>query len=267
MRDFHETDGYADIEDLVLPHESIISHRVAYVGRDLTRLVQWTSHQQCPEFIPAEAPDEIRVADLVLDQGRHLAQHVVTGDMPAAVIHCLEAIQVHIKDDVNALFRVRRIDRFLQATFEFTAIDEPGQRIVSCLVAHLAGQSANFADVVKHHHRARNAITGATHWRRRDLDGMFMFAVAAYQQRTPSHVDPPAHRQAAFDRITEWSPVRLIDQREQFAELVPGRIVAIGPGHRFGGTIHVVDATLVVGSDDTFGNRLERILCLALAAT
>ncbi len=139
MRDFHETDGNADIENFVLPHEAIISHRVAYVGGNLSCLVQWAAHQQCAEFITAEAADEIRIADLVLDQRSHLAQHVVTRNMSAAVVDCLEAIEVHVEDDVNALFRMRRIDRFLQATFEFATIDEPGQRVVSCLVTHLAG--------------------------------------------------------------------------------------------------------------------------------
>ena len=103
-----------------------------------------------PKFIPAESADKIRVADLILDQGRHLTQQIVPGQMTAAIVHGFEPVQVHVKKHVNRFFGVRRIHGFLQAPLEFAAVYQAGQRIVCRLITHLAGQSANFADVMEY---------------------------------------------------------------------------------------------------------------------
>ena len=99
-------------------------------------------------------PDRVRVADRVLDEGRHLAQHVVAGGVAAGVVDRLEAVEVEIAQRVHHVAGLRGIDGFLQAALEFAAVHQPGERIVARLVSHLAGDAAQFAGVVQHQHHA-----------------------------------------------------------------------------------------------------------------
>ena len=47
---------------------------------------------------------------------------------------------------------------------------------------------------------------------------------------------------------------------------MPRRVVAIGASEGFGGKVHIVNPTIVIGRDNALGNRLERVLRLSLAA-
>ena len=155
--DFHQADADADVENLVLPDESIFVDRAHHVVRYLPRLFQRAADQQQRELIAADAPHRVRIAHRVLDQRGHLAQHVVAGGMPAGVVHDLESIEIQIAQRVRAIAGLRRVHGLLQAPFEFTAIHQPGERIVAGLIGHLPRESAQFAGVVQHQHQPRRS--------------------------------------------------------------------------------------------------------------
>ncbi len=134
------------------------------------------------------------------------------------------------------------------------------------LVAHLARQAAQFADVVEHHDGAGDTVAGPLDRRCRDLDRMLLLALAAHHQRPPAHVDAPSHGETALHRVTERTPVRLVDERKDVADLLPCGRFAVGTRHALGGAVHVVDTALVVGRNDSLGDRFQRVLRLALAA-
>jgi hypothetical protein len=92
--DLDQADAYADVEDLVAPDETIVAYGRAHVFRDLPRFVEWAAEQQHSELVPAEARDDVGVADLFLDEAGHLAQHVVARDVSACIVHGLETIEV-----------------------------------------------------------------------------------------------------------------------------------------------------------------------------
>ncbi len=70
-----------------------------------------------------------------------------------------------------------------------------------------------------------------------------MLSVTTHQQCPASHVHAATNREAALDRVTELASIRFIDDRENFADAMPQRIVPISPNKRLGSQIHVVNAT------------------------
>ena len=158
VADLDEADRYADIEDLVFPYEAVVGDRVADVHSDLPRLVDRAADQQRAELVATQATHEVGITDLVLDQRGYLAKHVVTGKMPATVVHGLESIEVHVEQHVDGFVGVCGIHRFVETALEFTPVDQAGQRIVRRLVAHLAGQTAQFSHIVKNDDGARDTV-------------------------------------------------------------------------------------------------------------
>src|SRR5258707_13131426 len=66
--DLDQTDAHADIEDLVLPHESVVVDGTHDVVGDLTGFLERATHQQQGEFIAADAADRVRIAHRLLDE-------------------------------------------------------------------------------------------------------------------------------------------------------------------------------------------------------
>src|SRR5690606_33797807 len=60
--DLDEPDADADVEDLVLPHESIVVDLAYDIVGDLASLLERTTDEQHAELIPAESSDGIGVA-------------------------------------------------------------------------------------------------------------------------------------------------------------------------------------------------------------
>ena len=167
MADLDQPYRNANVEDLVLPDETIIGDRIADIRCNLGCFLDRTSHQERAEFVAAQPPDKVGIADLVLDQRRDLAEHVVTREMAAAVIDRLEAVEVHVEQHVDRFLRVGRVHRLVEPAFEFAAVDQSRQCIVCRLVAHLAREPADLTDIVEHDNGTRNAVTGTANRRRR----------------------------------------------------------------------------------------------------
>ena len=93
---------------------------------------------------------------------------------------------------------------------------------------------------------------------------MFLFAIRADHNRVPAHVDAATHCQAAFHRVAERPPVGVVNNREQFPDAVPHSVITIRAGQCLRREIHVIDTSIVVRRNDAFGDRLQRVLRLAL---
>src|SRR5690606_7358785 len=139
--DLDHADADADVEDAVLPREAIIRHRLADVAGDLTRLVERTADEQHRELVSADARDGIRIANFLLEQRRDLSQQIVAGDVSAGVVDELEIIEVEIADDVPHRVGASRCERRLEPPLELRTVHEPGQRVVSRLIRHLASET------------------------------------------------------------------------------------------------------------------------------
>ena len=94
--DFDQADADSDVEDLVLPHEAVVVDRPHHVIGDLPRLLQRTSDQEQGELVAADSARGVRVAHRFLDDGGHLAQHVVARRVSAGIVHHLESIEIEV---------------------------------------------------------------------------------------------------------------------------------------------------------------------------
>src|SRR5437868_5414269 len=153
-RDLDQPDRDADVEDLVLPHEAVLAHRAGEVISDLPCLVERAADQQRAELVAPQAPHRVAVAHRVAQELRDLAQHAVPGDVAAGVVDELEAVQVEIAQHVLPIAPVAAVDRLLETPLELAAVDQSRERIVSRLVRHLPGETAELRDVVQQHDRA-----------------------------------------------------------------------------------------------------------------
>ena len=109
-------------------------------------------------------------------------------------------------------------------------------------------------------------ISWASNRRCSDFYRVLLLAVSADQYRAPAHIDAASHCETALDRVTEWSPVSIVHQRKKLADTVASSVIPIGANYRFGRCIHIIDPAVVIRRNDAFGDRLQRVLGLALAA-
>ncbi len=186
--------------------------------------------------------------------------------MTAAVVDCLETVEVHVKNDMDRLIGVCGVHCLVESTLEFATIDQSRQGIMRRLIRHLAGQTAELADVMKNDHGTGNAVARTSNRRCRYFDRVLLLAVGADHNRTPPHVDTPSHCQAALDRIAQRTSIGIIDQGKELPHAMPGCVIAVSAGERLGREIHVVDPPVVIGRDYAFRYRLEGILSLSLAS-
>ncbi len=132
--DLHQADGDADVENLVLPDETVVADGATDVVRDLPRFLERTAHEQHAEFVATEASDRVAVTYSIAQDLGDLPQHAVTGEMAAGVVHDLEAVEIEITQDVLTIAAMPALDRFLEAPLELPPVDEARERIVRCLI-------------------------------------------------------------------------------------------------------------------------------------
>ena len=234
--------------------------RATHVIGDLAGFVERAAEQQHAEFVAADARHGVRIAHRIAQDLGQFAQQAVAGDVAARVVHELETVEVEIAEDVRAVATAGRLGGLHQPPLELAAVDEPGQRVVRCLVGHLARHAAHFRDVVQQHHGAGQRAARVAQRRGERLDGALFAAVAGHQQRAARRV----HRRAAFQHmahgIGDRAALGLIDQRHDVLEAPPLRLDARGAGERFRRGIHEIDPALRVGDHYAFRERLEGIL-------
>ena len=152
-RDLQEADTQADSEDLVLPHEAIVGNLADDIIGNLARLVERTAREQQAELIAAQPGHRVGIAHRVFDQRGQLAQQTVSGHVPTAVVHRLEAIQVQVAQHMMRGGGVSGFQALLQTALEFAPIDQAGQCIVARLIRHLPSQATQLSDIANQYRR------------------------------------------------------------------------------------------------------------------
>src|ERR1700733_8418428 len=143
--DLDDAHGDADVEDLVAPYETIVTHRTAHVVRDLLRLLERTADEQHSKLIPAEACNRVAVAHRIAQQLGNFAQHAVTGEVAARIIDGLEAVKIQVAQHVLTIAAVAALDCPLAAQLEIAPIYQTYKRSVGRLIRHLARKSAQLS--------------------------------------------------------------------------------------------------------------------------
>ena len=80
---------------------------------------------------------------------------------------------------------------------------------------------------------------------------MLTFAVRTDHDSASAHIHPATHGEAALNRIAQWTPVGVVDQREQLADPMPRCIITICTNQGLRCEIHVIDVAVIVRRDDT----------------
>ncbi len=108
------------------------------VGDDLGHRVAPERLEQHDELVAAQAPDGVRAAGHAQQAGADLAQQVVAGGMPEAVVDALEAVDVDVQGRHRRLGPPRAQQHLLGAVDDQHPVGQAGERIVQRLVAELA---------------------------------------------------------------------------------------------------------------------------------
>ena len=257
-RDLDQPDGHPDVEDLVFPDETVVPDRAADIIGDLAGLLERTADQQHAELIAPEAADGVAVAHRIAQQLGDFAQHAVAGDVPARVVHDLEAVEVEITQHVLPIAAMAPVDRLLGPPFELAAVDHAGERIVRRLIGHLASQAPQLRHVVQQHDRPYHLVRLVAHRRGGQLDRALAAVRTRQQQRAPAECDRSAARQRLPHRIGQQPSIRLVDETDDLFERLAQHLLSNTARELLRGRIHVSDAPLGIRGDDRLGERVER---------
>ena len=178
--DDHDADADAEVEDVRAPDELEARDGLEHVVRDLQRVVRAAVLQQDAELVAAEARDDVGRAHLRRQQLAELAQQLVAGDVPAGVVHHLEAVEVEETDGVRGPGGVRQLERVLQARLELAAVLQAGERVVARVVGQLLGDRVRRGDVGERALVEQHAAVGVAH-RARVLQHHELAAVLALE--------------------------------------------------------------------------------------
>ncbi len=252
-RHLDEADRRADVEDLVFPHEAVIGDDATHVVCNLTCLLQRTADQQHAELVATETRHRVAVTDCIAQKLCYFAQHAVAGQMPAGVVHDLEAIEVQVTQHVLTVAAVTAVHRFFETTFEFAAIHEAGKRIVRGLIGHLPRKSTQFRDVMEQDDGAGDLLVAVANRRGGQLDRTLRAVGFGKQQRAAAEIDRRASRQCLLYRIAEQATIGFIHQADDVFERLADRCVCRGADETLCGGVEIGDSTVRVSRDDRFG--------------
>ncbi len=155
--------------------------------------------EQDAELVAAEARERIALAQLAAHDRRDLPDQLVTGGMPAGIVHHFELVQVQVHQRVRAAVGAHLRDRRGQAALELGPVDQSGQRVVAGLVGQPGGMFAFLADVVQHHDHAdglRRAVADQRH------GGLYRHRASAACDQQGCHARP-ALLQRQRDQIAQ----------------------------------------------------------------
>src|SRR6266699_2242935 len=160
----HQPDADADAEGTCLPHEMEVGDGLSQLLANAQRVVRRAVLEEHAELVAPQAGERIALAQALEQHGADLAHELVAGGVTAGVVDDLELVQIEIHDCVvPALFR-RTFEREAQATLEFGAIYQAGQRVVTRLVGKL-GDILAFAADIAHDQDHADDLAGAGPYR------------------------------------------------------------------------------------------------------
>ena len=223
-------------------------------------LVKGAVLEQQSEFIATQARQHIARAHAGLQQQGHLLQQTVACRVAAGIVHDLELVEVHVDQCVLASRRsARSFQQKMQLRLEFTAIDEPRERVVGGLIRQRAAQATLTTDIAEHHHRTSHfAVTIA------DGAGRTLHAERLPVTAAQSHVIMSSPRSAIFERQTQrrWQGFTggFVDQREHLHQRHAYRLGRNPARQLLGRRVQVINLAQRVRTDDGIANGLQRHL-------
>src|SRR3977135_4587497 len=98
---------------------------------DAQCVIRWTFLEEHAELVAPQAGEGIALAQALEQHGADLADELVAGGVTAGVVDDLELVEVEIHHRVVAVQFRGTFEREPQATLEFGAIYQAGQRVVT----------------------------------------------------------------------------------------------------------------------------------------
>src|SRR6185295_2220908 len=254
--DRHQADRNPDLEAALLPGETEGADGGADLLRDAPRAIEIRVFEQDAELVAAEPREDVVRPDPRSQQGRQLAQQLVSRQMPRGVVDQLELVEVEVEQRVSASLAAGARDAGVDQLFELAPVDQSGELVVAREVGHLALHPANPGDVLEHQDGAANGARGVADRGHRILDGE-LDAIAANQGRAARQLDHPSFRETGRDRIETDRPAPLVHQLENPQRRLALRLDRGPPGEMLGDRIEIIDAAFRIGADHAVADRGE----------
>ena len=196
--------------------------------------------QEDPVLVAPQPRQDVAPPYPRAQNGGHLLEHLVALEMAAGVVDHFELVEIHVEEDVLALFGAGAPDRPFQADLELAPVDEAGQRVVAREVDHLALHAAQLSDVLEDQDGADQLALPVADGSRRVAHGEFP-PVEADEESVPGRFDDAPLLEAALDRIGEGPPGHLVDDLEDLGDRRPAGALGGPAGQPLGHRVDVVD--------------------------
>src|SRR5574343_320595 len=132
-----QADTGTDRKDLVLPDETIGTGQGAQIIGNLPCPDTGAVAENDPEFVAAQSPQDVVVAQPAIEELGDLTQEFVTGKVAAGVVYRLETIQIDEEQAARVAAGLYADQAAFQTSLEFTAVEQAGQGIVTGLESQL----------------------------------------------------------------------------------------------------------------------------------
>ena len=116
--------------------EMEISHRLAQLVGDPRGMLGLAILEQHAEFVASQARQRIAFAQPLLQHHADLPHQLVACGVAGRIVDQFELIQIEIHHRVVAAQLPRACQGQAASMFEFTAVDQAGERVVARLVRH-----------------------------------------------------------------------------------------------------------------------------------
>ena len=183
---------------------------------------------------------------------------MIAGHVPGGIIDDLELVQIQIQQRMHALgMTPHLVKRMGKPPFKFSAIDQPGERVVAGLVIELALQTLVLTDIMEHHDRADHMAFAIADRRGRILH-VHIGAVAADKHRMLGQAHFAALAQAAAHGVFDDGALAGINDRQHLVDGLPARSACLPADQLFSGRIQIRDCARGIRGDHGIPNRPER---------
>ena len=179
--------------------------------------------------------------------------------MTAGVVNDLELVEIQVQQRVGRLARPGTLQRTLEAILELTTIDQPGQDVVTRVIAETTIQLTGLRNVVEHEHAPGDHSLAVANRGGRTLD-IELVTVSTDQQRRAHGLDRPVPSYRYDQRILERLAGFLVEPSKDLVQWPTAGVVDFPARQFLGDRVHVFDIAISVCGDDTVADGLQRNL-------
>ena len=131
-----------------------VGHGLPQSLRDADRVRGQAVLEQHAEFVASETRERVALAQPFAQHEAHLPHQLVARGVPRRVVDELELIEIEIEHRVMPAVLARAGKCEVEPALELASVDEPGERVVACLIGELRRVVALLADIAQHQHGA-----------------------------------------------------------------------------------------------------------------